>query len=78
MKITLQAAARTVGAYVPQAIGAPYGADMRLFINQGDTPTVMYGPGDVKMAHAADENVPIDEVVECAEVLAQWIRDQLG
>jgi acetylornithine deacetylase len=75
---SLRAAAHTVGAHVPQPIGAPYGADMRLFINQGNTPTVMYGPGDVKVAHAADENVPIAQVVECAEVLAQWIRDRLG
>ena len=51
----------------------PYGADMRLFINHGNTPTVMYGPGDVKVAHAADEFVALAEVAECAEVLAQWI-----
>jgi acetylornithine deacetylase len=78
LPLSLQAAARTVGARIPQPIGAPYGADMRLFINQGNTPTLMYGPGDVKLAHAADENVPIAEVVECAEVLAQWIRDRLS
>jgi acetylornithine deacetylase len=78
LPVSLQAAARAVGAHVPQPIGAPYGADMRLFINQGNTPTVMYGPGDVKVAHAADESVPIAEVVECAEVLAQWIRDRLA
>jgi len=78
LPLSLRAAARAVGAHDPQPIGAPYGADMRLFINQGNTPTVMYGPGDVKVAHAADENVPIAEVVECAEVLAQWIRHRLG
>lgn len=75
---SLQAAAAAIGAHVPRTIGAPYGADMRLFINQGQTPTVMYGPGDVKVGHAADENVPIAEVVECADVLARWIRDRLG
>ncbi len=75
---SLQAAAAGIGAHVPQTIGAPYGADMRLFINQGQTPTVMYGPGDVKVGHAADENVPIAEVVECANVLARWIRDRLA
>ncbi|MCP3973687.1 MAG: ArgE/DapE family deacylase [bacterium] len=78
LPISLQAAAANVGAHVPKAIGAPYGADMRLFINQGKTPTVMYGPGDVKVGHAADENVPIGEVVECADVLARWIRDWLA
>lgn len=73
---SLRSAAREVGAHIPAAVGAPYGADMRLFINQGSTPTVMYGPGDVKMAHAADEHVAIDEVVECAEVLARWLMNQ--
>ena len=78
LPISLQAAAASAGAYVPQAIGAPYGADMRLFINQGATPTVMYGPGDVKAAHSADEHVPLAEVAEVAEVLAQWLIDQLA
>ena len=75
---SLRAAADTAGARVPEPIGAPYGADMRLFINQGATPTVMYGPGDVKVAHSADEHVPLAEVVECAEVLAQWLVDHLA
>jgi len=70
---SLQAAAAACSAHVPAAIGAPYGADMRLFINEGDTPTVMYGPGDVKSAHSADEHVPLTEVADCAEVLAHWI-----
>jgi len=78
LPVSLQTAAEAIGAHVPASIGAPYGLDMRLFINQGQTPTVVYGPGDVKFAHAADEHVPIAEVVECAEVLARWIRDRLG
>ncbi|MDH4118456.1 MAG: ArgE/DapE family deacylase [Acidimicrobiia bacterium] len=56
-----------------EMVGVPYGADMRLLINQGNTPTVMYGPGDVRVAHAADEFVPIDQVATCAEVLARWL-----
>jgi acetylornithine deacetylase len=78
LPLSLQAAAGTAGAYVPRAIGAPYGADMRLFINQGATPTVMYGPGDVKAAHSADEHVSLAEVAEVAEVLAQWLLDRLA
>jgi len=72
---SLQSAAATIHKRIPDAVGAPYGADMRLFINQGNTPTVMYGPGDVKVAHAADEFVALSEVAECAEVLARWILD---
>ncbi len=78
LPVSLQGAAESIGAHVPQAIGAPYGADMRLFINQGKTPTVMYGPGDGRVAHAADEHVPLSEVAECAEVLAAWIKHELA
>ena len=51
---------------------------MRLYINQGNTPAVMFGPGDVANAHSANEHVPIVEVVECAEVLAAWIAQTLS
>jgi acetylornithine deacetylase len=67
-----EAHARVTGEQT-SLVGVPYGADMRLFINQGSTPTVMYGPGDVRVAHAADEYVPIEQVVTCAQVLATWI-----
>ena len=35
---------------------------MRLFVGVGETPCVVFGPGDVRLAHAADESVPLDEV----------------
>jgi acetylornithine deacetylase len=59
-------------------VGVPYGADMRLLVNQGGIPTVMYGPGDVRVAHSADEHVSIDEVATCAEVLATWLATPRG
>jgi len=62
----------------PSMIGEPYGADMRLLVNEGGTPTVMFGPGDVRVAHSADEYVPLAEVVECARTLAAWLVRELG
>jgi acetylornithine deacetylase len=61
----------------PALLGEPYGADMRLFINEGDTPCVMFGPGDVRVAHSADEHVSLDEVETCARVLAAWVVREL-
>jgi acetylornithine deacetylase len=61
----------------PALIGEPFGADMRLLVNEGNTPTVMYGPGDVRAAHSADEWVPLDEVVDCARTLAAWLEREL-
>ena len=61
----------------PALIGEPYGADMQMFVNVGDTPCVIFGPGDVRVAHSADEHVPLDEVETCARVLATWVRREL-
>ncbi len=61
----------------PALLGEPYGADMQMFVNVGDTPCVIFGPGDVKVAHSADEHVPLDEVEMCATVLAGWVRQEL-
>jgi acetylornithine deacetylase len=62
----------------PPLVGVPYGADMRLLIREGATPTVMFGPGDVRVAHAADEHVSLAEVVACARVLAGWVAGALA
>jgi acetylornithine deacetylase len=56
----------------------PYGADMQMFVNHGGTPCVIFGPGDVKVAHSADEFVPLDEVETCARVLAAWVVREIG
>jgi len=57
--------------------GEPYGADMRLLVNEGRTPTVIFGPGDKRVAHSADEWVSVDEVVACARTLAAWLVREL-
>lgn len=50
--------------------GMPYGADMRLLVNVGGTPTVMFGPGDVRVSHRPDEFVPIADLVTVTRTLA--------
>jgi acetylornithine deacetylase len=62
----------------PTLLGEPYGADMQMFVNHGDTPCVIFGPGDVRVAHAANEFVPLDEVEACARVLAAWVLREIG
>lgn len=59
----------------PQVYGGPYGSDLRLLTGFGNIPTLQYGPGDSKVAHAPDEWVDLDEVVDCARVLAALIVD---
>lgn len=57
----------------PAVRGMPYGADMRLLANEGGTPTVLYGPGDVRRAHAPDEYVEIAELEAATRVLGLTI-----
>ncbi|MDH3518314.1 MAG: ArgE/DapE family deacylase [Acidimicrobiia bacterium] len=78
LPVGLAAAAEAITGVRPALVGVPYGADMRLMVNQGKTPTVMYGPGDVRVAHAADEYVSLDEVETCAQVLTAWLTETLS
>jgi acetylornithine deacetylase len=75
---SLAAAVRSVTGREPARAGVPYGADMRLFVTVGGTPCVIFGPGDVRLAHGADESVSLDEVEACAAVLAAWVAQELG
>jgi acetylornithine deacetylase len=74
----LGAAVEGVRGRAPARLGVPYGADMRLLIDEGATPTVMFGPGDVAIAHAADEHVALADVADAARVLALWVVSTLG
>lgn len=67
---TVGGAHRSVTGTSPVMRGMPYGADMRLLVNEGGVPTVIYGPGDVRRAHAPDEFVPIRDLTTVTEVLA--------
>jgi acetylornithine deacetylase len=78
LPVSLAAAAEATLGRRPALLGEPYGADMRLLVNEGATPTVIFGPGNVRVAHSADEHVSLAEVANCARVLAAWLVDQLG
>lgn len=51
------------GGAAPQRAAAPYGSDLRLYTNIGGIPTLHYGPGDVRFAHAPREQVDLDELI---------------
>ena len=44
--------------------------DGATLIVEGGIPAVCYGPGDVHLAHTADERVPITDLVACAQGIA--------
>lgn len=71
--IELAQAHRTVLGGEPRIRGVPYGSDLRLFTNHANMPAVLYGPGDVRFAHAVNERIRIDEIVDAVTVLAAFI-----
>ena len=62
----------------PAVVGVPYGADMRLFIHFGGIPCVMYGAGDVNVAHAPDEHISVTELLSATSTVACLLADWCG
>lgn len=52
----------------PLERGAPYGSDMRLYSAAG-IPSITYGPGDVRLAHGANERVSGSEIIAVTRTL---------
>jgi len=44
-------------------------------LNDAAIPAVCFGPGDISLAHAAEEYIPLDEIDRAATVLASFARD---
>ncbi|HJL20539.1 MAG TPA: ArgE/DapE family deacylase [Sandaracinaceae bacterium LLY-WYZ-13_1] len=68
---SLSEAAEHVWGQEPVPRAAPYGCDMAGWVRLADVPTVLYGPGDLEWAHAADEWVSVDEMERVAKVLTR-------
>jgi len=67
---TVSDAYRDVAGSPPEIAGMPYGADMRLLVREANVPTVLFGPGDVRRAHAPDEFVPVADLEAVTRTLA--------
>lgn len=62
----------------PEISGRQGAADTRFLINNGDTPTVIFGPGPTSAMHANDEYVDIDDYITAIKVYALSICDWCG
>ena len=62
----------------PSIEGVTYGADMRHFTIFGDMPCVMYGAGDVAVAHQVDEQISIPELITATKTVACLLMDWCG
>jgi acetylornithine deacetylase len=75
---TVKEAHRATDGAEPPVEAVTYGADLRHFVLAGGMPCVMYGAGDVRLAHAPDESIPLDELQAATATLAVAIARWCG
>ncbi len=69
---------RDVTGVEPVYEGMTYASDARLLIDVGGTPTVVFGPGDVRAAHGPNEFVCLEELTTVVETLVLTALRFLG
>ena len=74
----LKEAYNNVNNSIPIIEGVTYGSDLRLFTNHADIPALLFGPGDVRLAHSANEYVEIEEVLTCIKIISNLIINWCG
>lgn len=55
-----------------EVCGVPFGSDASKLSRAG-IPTIVFGPGSIDQAHAADEFVPLDEVLQASEFYRRFV-----
>lgn len=75
---TLGAAWRRVTRTPPRIEAVTYGADMRHFVVTGGTDCVMFGAGDVRLAHAPDESIRLDDIGTAIATTSVFIAEWCG
>ena len=63
----VRSAVADVTGTAPAVRGGPYGSDLRQYAAAG-IPTLQYGPGQARHAHALDEHVRLADVAHCTRV----------
>lgn len=63
----LQKALAEVRGTETPPIGVPYWTDGALLSKLASIPTCIYGPGDIGVAHSADEYISLEDVINSAE-----------
>jgi acetylornithine deacetylase/succinyl-diaminopimelate desuccinylase family protein len=77
----VQTLARVVEARTgvkPKFYGKAAGTDASWLVRDAKIPTVLYGPGDPRFSHTADEHVELSKVTEAARVFAVLAGEALG
>jgi acetylornithine deacetylase len=66
---TVAGSFRDAAGRAPGIEGVPYSSDMHYLVYDAETPTLLFGPGDVRRSHSPDEYVPLSDLVTVARTL---------
>ena len=61
----------------PTISGMKATTDMSILVNQGNIPSVIYGPGFIKQAHTVDEFIEVKRLVESSHVYTEILLNVL-
>ncbi|TVR72043.1 MAG: ArgE/DapE family deacylase [Sphaerobacteraceae bacterium] len=74
----LASAHQQVTGQAPIVTGITAGTDMRLYTEIGNMPCIIYGAGDVSVAHQNDEHISISDIQTAAKTIATLLIDWCG
>jgi len=75
--LAMEKAARATGLG-SEVFGWNVSCDARLYAKVGQMPTIVFGPGSVKQAHARGEKIPFSEVVKAAAAVVRFVIEWCG
>ncbi len=70
---TVKTSYHDISGKEPRVEGRTYSSDMRLLVNIGKTPTMIFGPGELREAHTSNESVSIASLEAAAKTYALTI-----
>lgn len=75
---SLKEAFRLVYEHEPVIEASPWGTDGGLFTQIKHIPTIVFGPGETKVAHYPNEYIDLNELFQCSRVIAYTVLDWCG
>lgn len=74
---TLASACREAGLR-SEVFGWNVSCDARLYALRGEMPAIVFGPGDVAVAHSDHEQIRLEDIRKAAVALALWLTEWCG
>ncbi|MED4548809.1 M20/M25/M40 family metallo-hydrolase, partial [Bacillus licheniformis] len=71
----LKSAYQTITAEAPLIEASPWATDGGLLSHAGGTPVIVFGPGETKMAHQANEYIEKDALIQSAKIISLFIMN---